>query len=484
MPGSALKRWNWLESGLIPLAAVVMRVAWITPLLHVVLNHPIVEPKGTVLPAWMIATLLLAAIFLARAPQERVWGRWPIIGMGLLAILLVLGNVFPLSANDPMDWVWKMVLKLTDLREGLPPALIVAVTGAAIWRRGMLLSWRDYEETRHGFLNGVVVLGFLMLASSMKMGGTQGLDLWGASVVFTLAGLLALALVSVVETWALEGTRSTKAPLTPYWLLALGGLVLLILFGGWLLGTVLSPDTVQHALRLLSPIVHLIGVLLDYVLIAIAYVVMWFLEPLFRILQGQMTQQEPAASGALKRLLQEPPQQLEGALGPSAALLNALRILFVLGLAFGILTAFALAMRRHAHKQDNDIIEEREHILSLKLLRDQLRGLFQGRHADEGSPFLALDQPQDPRQVVRALYQHLLGAALALGRPRPRSVTPSAYRGLLESLMPEERQAIRTLTDAYQVARYAGDPPAPAQVDAARQALVQIEATLTEKGNV
>ena len=169
--------------------------------------------------------------------------------------------------------------------------------------------------------------------------------------------------------------------------------------------------------------------------------------------------------------------QMEGAtVGLPPALLLTLRVLLAAGLIAGIALSYWLAWRRRRRRQRGDASERRELILPQELLLGQLRGLFRrrGKHR-AGSPYLPLDDPLDPRQAVRALYQQLLARAKALGRPRPPGVTPSAYEPLLHSLAPETAEPLHTLTEAYLTARYAADPPASAQVAQARAAWGQVE---------
>ena len=74
MFGNVWKRWNWLEGGLVPLAAAAVRVAWITPLVRLVLNNVLVAPMGTVYPSWLILGLLIGASLLRHVRRSAVAG--------------------------------------------------------------------------------------------------------------------------------------------------------------------------------------------------------------------------------------------------------------------------------------------------------------------------------------------------------------------------------------------------------------------------
>jgi hypothetical protein len=67
------------------------------------------------------------------------------------------------------------------------------------------------------------------------------------------------------------------------------------------------------------------------------------------------------------------------------------------------------------------------------------------------------------------------------GRSRPPNLTPRAYERTVQDLVPGERQALRTLTDAYMLARYSPDAPTEEQVREADRALHRIEAELEHR---
>jgi len=173
---------------------------------------------------------------------------------------------------------------------------------------------------------------------------------------------------------------------------------------------------------------------------------------------------------------------VETVLKLSPSLLQALRISLVLGIVAGIALAFLLAQQRRRNRSKDDASEQRELIWSKELLLRQLRDLLRRRPSGGPSPlFLELPQPNEPRQVIRLLYQRLLARARDLGCARPPGLTPTGYQRLLLGLIPGQRAALNTLTATYLLARYAPEVPGPEDVSKAQQALADIEDALSSK---
>ena len=173
----------------------------------------------------------------------------------------------------------------------------------------------------------------------------------------------------------------------------------------------------------------------------------------------------------------ELPEPTEAA-GISPALLMALRIIGITVLVVGIALLFYMAYRRRKKRNGTRAADERESVLSGDLLTQQLRDFLASlRRKPAISPFVPL-RGEDPRLVVRRLYQSMLRRMSTLGHARAPEVTPRAYARRLEDVLPGEDQAVSTLTEAYMVARYAPEPPTPEQVSNANRAWERIAARL------
>jgi len=171
---------------------------------------------------------------------------------------------------------------------------------------------------------------------------------------------------------------------------------------------------------------------------------------------------------------------VETVLKLSPSLLQILRISLLLAILAGMILAFLLVWQRRRSRSKDDVSEQRELIWSKELLLRQLRDLLRRRPSIESpSLFLELPQPEEPRQLIRLLYQRLLARARDLGYARPPGLTPTGYQRLLLGLIPGQRAALATLTAMYLLARYAPEAPGPEEVTKAQQAIVSIEEALS-----
>ena len=477
MFGNVWKRWNWLEGGLVPLASAAVRVAWITPLVRLVLNNVLVAPMGTVYPSWLILGLLIGASLLRHVLQERRGWRWLMMGIGFWVVVTVLTALFSFDTADPGRWLAALYASLTDFRTGIPATLLVILITALLWRRGLLMEWTHYDELWRSFVIGVAVLGFLLLLPQSMIPSAVAMALQASMGLFLLTGLLALALVAVAETLAVERSRgSTTPPLNRYWLVAVGSVIVVVLLGGWLVGQVLSPGTVAEMWRRITPILDAILDAFLYILMAISYLLFLLIEPLFRALQakiGSVPTPEPGNMGRPPEM--EFPERVTRALSPGIT--DALRIILVLALVAVVLALFFRAARRLRRRSPEEMVEERESVFSRALLGQQLRNLLR-RRPRPASLFLDLAGLEEPRRTIRLLYQQLLATFSALGHPRPAALTPIAYRNMLEGFLPTEHEALGRLTAAYLQARYAAETPTQDQVEEAKEALERIEGVM------
>jgi len=481
MRGSDWRHWNWLEEGVIPFVSAAARVAWMTPLVHVILNNPLVAPRGTDYPAWLILLLLLAASFLRHPLQDHPRGSALIVVAGLLAVVGALAYYFVIqSASFPLSNAADAVISLTDFQQGFPASLLVLLITGVLWRRGLTIDWESHSEFWRDFVSGTIILGLLMALPSSVLGDLSHAKLWGICASFVITGLLALGLLGVLDTLAIERVRdSVTSPLSRYWLLAVGSVVLAIVVIGWAVGQILSPETVAGAWQAIRPVTRFIGQILEYILTVIVYLLALILIPLFNALKARF--QPPAESqrpGQLKPLEELP--SVENALRLSPSLLQALRILSVLAILAGIALAFLLAQKRRRDRSKDGANEQRELIWSKELLLRQLRDLLRRGPSSSSSPlFLELPQPDEPRQAIRLLYQRLLARARDLGYARPPGLTPTSYQRLLLGLMPGQGSSLDTLTAIYLLARYAPEAPGSEDVSKAQEALASIEDALS-----
>jgi len=364
----------------------------------------------------------------------------------------------------------------------VPAQLVTVLISALLWYRGIAIDWTDSSALWKSFSLGVVVLGAMLLLDLGSLAGMAAVDLRVSTLAFLVSGMLAMALVSAAEMLSLQRARGRDAPfLNRYWLASAGSVVLATLVAGWLLTQIVSPQAAADVFRAVGGV---IGALLDMVstvIVWIAYAAMWILWPLIMALRDMLGEGElgtPEEGGAPESPFGDVP--IEPRAVPPAVQ-DILRIVAVVAVVAGIALAFYLADRRRRRRQADEA-EQRESILSMGLLRAQWQDWRRRRRRGAGARFLSLEGEEEARRAVRALYQRLLTRAEAVGLPRSPGETAIAYGRGLECNLPAAGADLRTLTEAYQVARYAPRPPTPEQVAAAQRAWEHLDAALGDRG--
>lgn len=478
---NGFKHYRWLELGVLPLASAVMRVSWLTPLIHLVFTIPAVAPLPTPFPSWLILALLLGASLLSHVLGLRPSGRAALSLAGLMAITLVLGYLFGFDASAPGDWFLRQYGALADLQMGVPANLVVILITAGLWYGGISIDWAESSTLWQSFLIGVLVLSGMLLFDLGSLEGMAGVDLRAATLIFLVSGMLAMALTSASEMLTLQRARGRAAPfLNRYWLVSAGSVVVAILVAGWLFTQIVSPRAAADTLRAVG---GLLGALLNLVIEGIAwiaYAILWALWPLIMALRdllfaGALGGAEVAElpESSFNELMIEPRAILP-------ALQDILRVVVALSLLAGLALAFYLAERRRRRRQV-EVAERRESILSVGLLRAQWEDWQRRRRRGAPARFLSLEGEEAPRRAVREAYQRMLARAEALGLGRSPGETALAHERHLARNLPAAGDDLRVLADAYQVARYSPAPPTPEQVEAARQAWQRLDAALGDR---
>ena len=482
MPGERSKSWSWVEAGLIPVVSAAMYASWIAPLNQLVLGSVLLYPRSIVYPAWLVIALLVAGALLRRVAEGHPAGGVIVAAVSLVVIAGVCAWLCaPGDVTQPGS-PGTLLTSLVDFRRGLPASLWVLLLTGLLWRQGLATDWGEYTAFWRGFVLGALAQVALLLVAAGAHGG-PGWGLWRWPVLFLFSGLLGLALLAVTRTLAYESSRGLRIPaLNRYWLVAVATVVVGALLGGWLLGSLLTPNAVASALGLVRSVLGRIMDWLEPIFLFIFMLIFRLLGPLFRMLEGREPVTQEGQGFAWDELL-EPEAEVAETPRWVQWLGDAFRVLLPLLLGIGVLVLIAAAWRRRGRRQRRLFFEEeREFIWSRELILDQLRQLFRKRSGGQrdGEEYLPLDA-HDPREAVRLHYQRLLIRASACGWPRSRQTTPLAYGHLLASRLPTAEPALATLTRIYLLARYGAEAPSWQQVQEAGQALASIEAALDQQ---
>ena len=363
-----------------------------------------------------------------------------------------------------------------------------------LWLRGMLDA---VKVLGHDDIWGAFVSGLVLLVLYLLLMTASGLPVPAGSinviVLFFGVGMAALAFSSLKITVGLDRAlglgqrRVSRTPaLSRYWLVSVVTTILVLLGLGLFIGFMLAPEQVASLLTLAGVVlstlwrwISLVILAIGYVLFVIAYFIGLLLQPLIKWLMSLL-------GGPQARQPQQPasPLPLLPSIGNATATLpDAYRWIALAVFLLVVTVIFALVLRRLRASQTEEFDEERESILSMDLLQDQLAKLLQKlfgglRTGAAFNPFLSLADESDTRRTIRGAYQALLAAATQQGQARPPGKTPHEYQQQLAEQLPEATTVLATLTEQYDHARYAAEPPTPEAADAAQQAWTQVETML------
>jgi hypothetical protein len=456
-----------------------MRAAWLVPLIHIILNNPLVYPQGTRYSFWLVLIVILGAFMVQRAVQDMPGARIRTMVAGLTVAVCVAAFLYRDPDGRSLASLEQFGQSMGDWMVGIPPSVLVVITTTLLWAHGLMSDWGGLDDLWRGFVVGVVVLVGLLLIPAHWM---QGISMSTAVQSFLLWGLLALALRSVADALSLEKTRRGMAPaLNHYWLAMVGAAVLVILFGAWLLANTIAPQILSGLLTVLVGIIRYLAQLFIYVAAGLFYLFYRLFGSLFDLDPEEIPQ--PSDEGPMMPNIAEQFREFDV---PSAGLTisgDYWRYLLFGLLAAALVLVLYLAWRRRRTPRSGQVVEHREFIGSRDLFWQQLSSLWRRRPRPVApTPYVDLGDGQDSRRAIRRLYQRLLQRAHALGRPRLPGQTPGAYRRALAGLVPDDQGALDTLTDAYIQARYAPDDP-PAQVVAdADEAFARLGRALDGRG--
>jgi hypothetical protein len=482
------KHWNWLDNGILPLALIVMRVGplwlWVT-----IAQQTLTRPEqSNIFPLGLMAALLWLSWAITRLGL--LWGkrlaqlRLVVAGLGLGLMLVLLWGLLYRADYALWDkgWLIAWQREMFGWVGHVPLAYLLLLSYFYLWLRGIIDGSRHLEHRHviHAFRTGSLSLvGLLLIATP----GNQPLPAATGGVIFLFfaTATLALALSSLkIARLNVMAQVQLRFSLNRYW----GGSALLVIVSllglGLLLSALVDPESIHWLVswswswfgQILLWLIKITSLLLYPIL----YVLSLVLPPLLALLFAPFTDRAPVEFDSLAG-----PGRLNGLFSRWGEALTHLPVgvqgVGLLLLLLGLALIFALVLQKLvAEAADDGIEERREFIFSYHLLLAQLaqwwpvRWRRAGRDAAAPFPFLGLSAEVDSRRAIRAMYQRLLKAAQAQGRPRLAPQTPVEYAQELSRTWPESRAGLTVLTRHYGQARYGSAGPSPEQLQASQQA--------------
>jgi hypothetical protein len=325
-----------------------------------------------------------------------------------------------------------------------------------------------------------IAVGLLFLASILPVGpSAEALSGW--IVLFCASGLTTLALHGVLDTLRQQAEKTgIRLRIDRYWAVTAFSVVASVLVVGLLVGQIVAPGTVARAFGWLRPVWTTLVRILLLLILVIAYLFFSLVGPILAGVQNRPSQARPNPFGSplspesLEEFTREP-RQIPPIFG------RILQAILVLGFIALLTWVFVRSVRRQERGSfaEDDVLETRETVLSSELVRSQLQGLLDSlRRARPPPAFVDPGGPDDPRRVIRELYQRLLARGIALDYPRPRSETPHSYQRGLSYVCSQARKDLEIVTAAYEAARYGVSPPTREQIEAAQEAFRRIDAVM------
>jgi hypothetical protein len=492
------KRWNWLDSGVLPLTLAVLRVCWLWPWLALLQRWVAFSYEGTLLSLGAVLGLLLGGAIAARwaLALTSIRARAAVAVIGLLVVFMMLWwRLYRVRYGlSDLSWVVTWGNEMTTWTDwetrGVPPPVFMLLAMAYLWLRGVLDGGRLSVMREHvwrTFVAGFIALALLLLVANLDGGGLPegtGNLLW----LFFATAMVALALTGLKAAGGLDNIvgAEEEGDVQPrfdrYWLGSVVSVIAGLLGFALVLSALIAPDVAAQVLRAVWIVIRqgilYLWIVISFVIYPIAYLLALMLRP---VLDRLIEFLGPGRSFRLE--LPETPKPEELRKGEPVSIFELRWVaLAVLIVVIGL--AFALALRRllSRAKARNGIVEIRETVLSRDLLQEQLAELWQSlvdrlRRGSKAvvSPFFSLEGEPSTRRVIRAVYQTLLAKAQEHGLPRLPGQTPVEYRHELEQIWSTNQEALDVVTAGYMQARYAPDLPSAEQAELVSRAWESVQ---------
>jgi hypothetical protein len=478
-----MKRIDWLQLIILPVAIASMVVTWFEPWAQWVVLSTGINRVGQVPPPGVMVGVILASMVVTRQAMRRTrHERRLIVLNGLLAIVVITVLTYSMSLPGVL------LQNLLDWQNSVAPELLTAMVVAILWWRGILLGRSRSlveENLERTFLNGVLALACLILVNHFSRRLAPS-DVLAAVLIFFATALSTLTIVNVELARAQQPEAGSWLKRQRHWFAIILGVVGAILLSGLLIATLFSPDVLREFIASIGPAAFTLGNGLVDVLRPVLTFLFWLITPLVPLLQAILRLILEGVMGVMQVIRNLGVQlNLAGAQrdvqsfldSPEFATFSRGTAVVLLLIVFAVAAIWALRRSGLLSRRNPD--EIRESIATRELLREQLKNLLERlrrKSVAERERYLPL-RGDDARQTVRRAYQGFLDWARVRIPERAPSQTPAQYAQQIGRL-PETRQAaLDGLTALYLRARYADDDLTPDEAQAAQSALIRLQET-------
>ncbi len=421
--------------------------------------------------------LVLALLWFARMVPHllstiRIWdARFQIIMVGsilLSAAVVVKVGAFPGHGWLSVDWIREAGQSLI-LRESDASRSVWLLIGLVVlaWWRGRSRS-EPSLETAYSLLR----YGLIWLAGGAILTLIVGPDAFLITEYLTpaLAGFVIACLISV----AIARQPEFDHPAAPQngWVWALILIVPTLVIAGFAVSAtgVLTRDTLDLMITVISPVIWLIRFLLQAAILTLAVIAFVLISPLIWFLERQGF--EPMESFPELDLAPGTGIEADDAGGIGLTVDDPVRYLIVGVILLLILLVLIRYMfrrrRRWSHRDDpqtSSLIDWRQSQPAwLARIRGWVSAMI-GRQPDD----LPAGPEWEATRRIRLVYRQFLRHQQQADCPRSPHETPVAFAHRLSEDEPDLRDELTQITEAYMWARYAGKP-APADLADATEA--------------
>ncbi len=380
---------------------------------------------------------------------------------GLFVVYMILSVLFGLryllyetERVGILELISRPLQAFTDWKTLIPPELIIVVTiFFTIWR-GISLSQKYIEpaSVKRNFLIGVMAMILYAFINTAVTGETPGVFMY----IFLSSGLFAMASARIYSISYLRG--SIKNPFELKWFLGLSltifSLIGLATFSVWLLS------------KRLAIIQGIGGVILGF----FTLVLLGISSPLFFLAQ-RVVEYSPGLADSVGNLLESLRVFREVVYSLSQRILTSeqFAVFFslisvikpiLLWIFVGALLIVVLAVIRRwrfIEREPSAVMSQSSSLQAdiLGLIRTLLDTSLQKIREGLGSdPRIRSGRMWLEAARIRRIYARLMNLAADLGTPRLKSQTPLEYLPVLISLLPEHRDNLTRITEAYLKVRY------------------------------
>jgi hypothetical protein len=467
----------WHELAIVSL--MVMELSWLVPW------YRALTPETYAVSIWRVFFVLFAIILLANCSTRamnyldlKLYIRRGVT-VGLIVICIFVGLRLLLYENESLplgDLISRPFNAFSDVRGLIPDEFLVILVVLLVYWRGMSLASKyvDPRSVRQNFYFGLGMYTAYIFINTVVSGESVGMMLY----LFFVSALIALGSARIFTISQLRG--GVTNPFDLRWFLGIFVTTLVVVglagFFAWLF----------------SERTSIVGGIGGIVMGIFGVLVLILISPLIFLVE-RFAASIPDASGAVQSVI-DVLADLQNTFGGIAnnlfdlfnipgllSWMQLLKPILLWSFVFAILFALLFSISRWFIQERRSLQDERESIINrsdligiirqaIKDRLDQLSQSLRGRTSlRSGQRWLAAAK-------IRRIYARLMELSSRLGKPRPPAYTPLEFLPTLEGLMPEGKEDIQVITEAYMRIRYGELPETDQEIDQVEEAWERVNA--------